>query len=50
MGVLPATSAHALPESYSLLMSADDSPIIDFYLTDFKLDLNWKKYAWQVRK
>ena len=30
-----------------LLMWIQESPIIDFYPEDFKIDLNGKKYAWQ---
>lgn len=47
MGVLPAASNHAIPEVFRSLMSDEDSDIIDFYPTDFPVDLNGKKFAWQ---
>lgn len=47
MGVLPASSNHALPEIFHPLMSDPDSEIIDFYPEDFAVDLNGKKFAWQ---
>ncbi|KAJ2558388.1 5'-3' exoribonuclease 2 [Coemansia sp. RSA 1933] len=48
MSVLPARSKHNLPEPFGPLMTEDDSPIIDFYPTDFPLDLNGKKFLWQA--
>nr|CAB3267809.1 5'-3' exoribonuclease 2 [Phallusia mammillata] len=47
MCVFPAASGQFLPETWRNLMSDPDSPIIDFYPEDFKIDLNGKKYAWQ---
>jgi 5'-3' exoribonuclease 2 len=47
MGVFPAASSKFLPPPWQNLMLDDDSPIIDFYPTDFKIDLNGKKFSWQ---
>ncbi|KAI9784660.1 MAG: 5'-3' exoribonuclease 2 [Peltula sp. TS41687] len=47
MGVLPATSKHAIPEVFHELMTEEDSEIIDFYPEEFPIDLNGKKFAWQ---
>ncbi|KAJ1731062.1 5'-3' exoribonuclease 2 [Coemansia sp. Benny D160-2] len=48
MSVLPARSRHNLPDPFGPLMTEDESPIIDFYPTDFPLDLNGKKFLWQA--
>ena len=47
MSVLPAASGHVLPPIFRPLMSSPDSPIIDFYPTEFPIDMNGKKMSWQ---
>ncbi|KAI1325649.1 exoribonuclease Dhp1 [Xylariaceae sp. FL0255] len=47
MSVQPPASKHVLPDVFHPLMTEGDSPIIDFYPTDFVVDLNGKKMAWQ---
>lgn len=47
MSVFPAASKQHLPTPWAELMVDPESPIIDFYPDDFKIDLNGKKFAWQ---
>lgn len=47
MSVQPAASKHVLPDIFHNLMTDSDSPIIDFYPEEFRIDLNGKKMAWQ---
>lgn len=42
LGVLPIASKRFLPESYQKIMISEDSPLVDCYPTDFKLDQNGK--------
>ncbi|KAG6868464.1 hypothetical protein C0993_002439 [Termitomyces sp. T159_Od127] len=47
MGVFPAASRQHIPAVFHSLMTAQDSPIIDFYPETFEIDMNGKKMAWQ---
>jgi len=46
MSVLPADSGAFLPPAYRELMTSPDSPILDFYPTDFVIEPEKNKPAW----
>jgi 5'-3' exonuclease len=45
--VLPSFCANELPKSLSLLMTSNNSPMIDLYPTKIKLDMLYKDQYWQ---
>ena len=47
MGVLPAASATSLPIVCQDIMTAENSPLADFYPADFVLDPNGARMRWQ---
>ena len=47
LSVLPAESSGALPRVLQELITEEDSEICDFYPSDFRLDINGKRFAWQ---
>ncbi|XP_067006470.2 5'-3' exoribonuclease 1 [Anabrus simplex] len=48
LAVLPALSKKLLPEPYQTLMVDEDSPIIKYYPSTFRTDLNGKKQEWEA--
>ncbi|KAI0663830.1 exonuclease II [Cubamyces menziesii] len=48
MGVLPEASKELIPLAYRDLMYDPNSPILDFYPTEFEQDLNGKKQDWEA--
>ena len=47
LSVLPAASKDLLPQPYHDLMTNPSSPIIGFYPSEFRTDLNGKKAEWE---
>eukprot|EP00761_Pharyngomonas_kirbyi_P008060 gb/GECH01008071.1/.p1 GENE.gb/GECH01008071.1/~~gb/GECH01008071.1/.p1 ORF type:complete len:1274 (+),score=398.03 gb/GECH01008071.1/:1-3822(+) len=47
LAVLPPASSHCMPEPFKELMCSEESPIIDFYPSDFKVDLEGVRWSWQ---
>lgn len=47
MIVLPPQSNHLLPKAYGDMMEKDNSPVIEYYPKDFKLDTLYKRFFWQ---
>ncbi|KAI8367638.1 XRN 5'-3' exonuclease N-terminus-domain-containing protein [Radiomyces spectabilis] len=47
MGVLPPASRDHIPTAFHHLMIDDNSPILDFYPTEFEVDMDGKKWEWQ---
>eukprot|EP00605_Chrysophyceae_sp_TOSAG23-4_P002224 GSChrysophyteH1.ASY1.ANO1.2467.1 assembled CDS len=48
LGCLPPLSKKLLPTCYQWLMSAEDSPCLEFYPNDFEVDQNGKKTPWEA--
>ena len=48
LAVLPVASKECLPPPLQWLMTAKESPIIDFFPTDFEQDLNGKQQEWEA--
>lgn len=46
MAVLPPKTANVLPPHLRTIMTKFDSPIADYFPTEFEIDLTGKKFAW----
>lgn len=47
LAVQPSSSHRLLPAPYQQLMCSPSSPIVDFYPTDFRVDLEGKRADWE---
>ena len=48
LGCLPPASRRLLPRVYQWIMTSTDSPMIEFYPLEFKIDQNGKKTPWEA--
>ena len=45
--ILPPQSSHLLPKPFTFVMTADESPIIQYYPIDFSFEYYGKRYKWE---
>nr|VZI34990.1 unnamed protein product [Spirometra erinaceieuropaei] len=48
MFIMPPSSASIVPEPYRWLLSSHDTPVSEFFPTDFRTDLNGKIASWEA--
>lgn len=48
LAVLPTYSKDLLPPAFQTLLTEEQSPIINYYPSDFETDLNGKKQEWEA--
>ena len=48
LACLPASQSKLLPPAYQPLMTAEDSPIREFYPESFTVDMNGKRWPWEA--
>ena len=48
LGCLPPASKNMLPRVYQWLMTDQESPVLEFYPEEFKIDQNGKKTPWEA--
>ncbi|MCI04162.1 5'-3' exoribonuclease [Trifolium medium] len=48
LSVLPQRSSYALPKAYAQLMLDEQSKIFDLFPQNFEIDIEGKRFMWQV--
>lgn len=48
LSIMPSASKDLVPAAYRPLMESEDSPVVDYYPTDFSTDLNGKQHEWEA--
>jgi 5'-3' exonuclease len=48
LGCLPPASATLVPKPYAWLMCSIESPVLEFYPTEFSIDADGKKNPWEA--
>lgn len=48
LAVLPSYSKELLPSAFQTLLTEEQSPIINYYPSEFETDLNGKEQEWEA--